>query len=524
MKGELSMNARKCMLVSLIMILGINTANMRAKAHTTFIPRSVTYDLTLELAMNNYWWYHDLREEESDRCFPFSFIISPFYMKSRNGCDLAPYFLPNDKTEISVQENGLGDVNSLWLQLLGPVTNSFDQKISISPERKAFGGYFNLNFDLSRWFDCAWFRIAFAAMRVSHNLNVRESQPLYSTSSGSGQRTALDVLNGSINNLSPLQVIDPASRTIDLLAGKWSRCALQRSGVDDIQLKLGRDWLWDCRRLSVYILGGIPTGQRPTAQYLFEPVVGSRHGAVGFGLDGEHIIWDDGNFNFVFMADFRYRYLFEGTECRSFDICPNGEFSRYLLLIDQATPSALLPGINTFTGSAKVTPRSTVDLWLAFHGQYCDWNLELGYNFWWRQREKVCFCQGLPNNIGVVAITAGGTSNGTTASTATIAQGPQGVLFNPLATDSALTGGTVTFVPLSSASSIDIDSATNPATVTNKLYAAISRNHTLCNREVLCGFAGSYEFASNSRASGDLVDHPHALEQIAFWFNLGINF
>lgn len=507
------------MLVALLLILGVSSSSVLAKARTTFIPRSVTYDLTLELAMNNYWWYHTAREVETDSCLPWSFVISPFYMKSRNGCDLAPYFLPNDKTELSVQQNGLGDVNSLWLQLLSPsaTTNAFDQKVSISPERKAFGGYFNLNFDFSRWCENVWLRISFAAMRVSHNLNAREYPVLYSVASN-GQRTVLDVLNGSINNLAPRSTpVDPASRSIELLAGRWARCAQHRSGVDDIQLKLGRDWFWDCRRLSLYVLGGIPTGQRPTAQYLFEPLVGSRHGAVGFGLDGEHIIWDDGNFNFAFLGDFRYRYHFEGTECRSFDICPNGQFSRYLELVDQAAQAVALPGINTFTGSAKVTPRSTVDLWLALHGQYCDWNLEVGYNFWWRQREKVCFCQGLPTNLAIASFDVDALTipNGT-ASTATISQGIDGTL-NPFTTDA-------TFVPLSSASSIDIDSASHPAATTNKLYTAVSRNHNFCDREVLCGFAVSYEFASSSQTFGDLVAHPHAFEQLAFWFNLGINF
>ena len=52
------------MLVAVLIILGVKTANMQAKARTTFIPRSVTYDLTYELAMNNYWWYHEAKEKK----------------------------------------------------------------------------------------------------------------------------------------------------------------------------------------------------------------------------------------------------------------------------------------------------------------------------------------------------------------------------------------------------------------------------------------------------------------------------
>ena len=253
-----------------------------------------------------------------------------------------------------------------------------------------------------------------------------------------------------------------------------------------------------------------PTGQRPNAQYMFEPFVGSRHGSVGFGIDGEHNIFEDENFKFVFLGDVRYRYLFKGTECRSFDICPNGALSRYLLVQSQAnyvagvtSLSAASNGINTFTGSAQVTPRSTVDLWLAFHGEYCDWNLELGYNFWWRQTEKVCFCQGLPNNVGIYPL---GNTDAPSASAATISEGISSAL-NPIVYDS-------NFTSLASASTIDRYSAACPSVSTNKLYAAISRNHTVCDREVLCGFAGSYE----------LANHHRALEQISFWFNLGLNF
>jgi hypothetical protein len=495
------MNTRTRVLVALVLIIGIKPAY--AKARTTFVPRSVTRDATFELALTNYHFFHVDRAQ--DRCGGLSFYFSPFYMKSRNGADLARYFLPDGKTQLNVQQNGTGDVFSQWLGLAAPdnfANTGFDATVSIAPQRKVYGGYFNLNYDFSQWCENTWLRITFAAMRVSHDLNLKEYASTLAVANADGIRSVTQALNNP-----------------NWYAGKWSACPRGRAGVDDVQLKLGHDCFKDCYRMTGYLVANIPTGQAPDARYLFEPLVGSRHGGFGGGINSEYQVWDDGSFGLVFMSDIKYIYLFRGTECRSFDICPNGELSRYLLVSENPGTSTLTPaqraalaqpGINTFTGAARVTPRGQLDAWFAMHAQYCNWDFEAGYNVWWRQSEKVCFCKPLSADLGIFDLNGSlGADTGlgiiTSDSTAQINQGV--TVPNLLIVDTV-------FTPLAVISSIDIDSAANPAVTTQKLYAAVAHSSTVCERELMAGFAGSYEFSNRAKA----------LEQLAFWMTFGVTF
>ena len=67
----------------------------------------------------------------------------------------------------------------------------------------------------------------------------------------------------------------------------------------------------------------------------------------------------------------------------------NDDWSRYL---EVAKPTALgtpLPGINYLTQSVNVTPRNSATIWTALHFQHYNFHLEIGYNFWYRQKESV---------------------------------------------------------------------------------------------------------------------------------------
>ena len=77
-------------------------------SRTIFIPRHQTTDAMNELALNNYEIYHHTPCPE-DRAF-FHFQPSYFHKRSTNECDLGRYFLPNHKNQITVAENGTGDI------------------------------------------------------------------------------------------------------------------------------------------------------------------------------------------------------------------------------------------------------------------------------------------------------------------------------------------------------------------------------------------------------------------------------
>ena len=88
------------------------------------------------------------------------------------------------------------------------------------------------------------------------------------------------------------------------------------------------------------------------------------------------------------MTDFNYRYVLKHKECRTFDLLPNGPFSRYFLVVDQSAPGLPFPAANITTSKVKYSPRSTIQWWLGLNYEYCDWDFEVGYNLFWRQKEQ----------------------------------------------------------------------------------------------------------------------------------------
>lgn len=449
---------------------------------TFFRPRQVSLDSTFQLALTNYDIYHHNNDCEDSWV---NFYAKPFYQRSHDSCDLARYFLPNNNRCIEVRENGTGDVNSLFFNLISPIGTSFDSTVCLRPRRTTFGAVFTFYRELDCLCDNLWIDMNFAAMQAQHELRVGVTN-----NDGAGTLTGFATICDGFNN--------PA-----FTAGRLSCCKLKRSGVDDIQFRIGYNWL-ECENyhVSPYLVVVAPTGKRPCSKYLFEPLVGSKHAALGFGINADYGVYECEDHTLTLMGDFKYLYAFKARERRSFDLSANGDWSRYLLVAPTTTPVATIPGINLFTVGAQVTPRSMVDLWTGLHYEWCNWNFEIGYNFWWRQAEKVCIKCPLASDFGILDLAGICSGTALSASTATISQS----IANSAASNT-------TFTTLST-SLLNQNSAAHPRSLTNKIYASAGYNADVWCYPVLLGLNGSYEFSHNR----------NALEQWAVWGTLGINF
>ena len=74
------------------------------------------------------------------------------------------------------------------------------------------------------------------------------------------------------------------------------------------------------------------------------------------------------------------------------------------------------------TVPAKVTPGSQIEYWLAVHYAYCQWNVELGYNLWWRAKDSITLLGSLPSNTGIYDLAGAVIHNPISASKANISQ------------------------------------------------------------------------------------------------------
>jgi hypothetical protein len=473
------MKLNKHFLISCLFII-LSASFITARDHTFFSPRDITTDSTYELALTYYDIYHNNSCPEPW----FNFYVTPLYQKSVKAERLARYFLPNNKETITIAENGSGDVNSLWLNIIAANGSNFSSLFSIRPNRIVYGADFNFRFTFDRICKNLWASVVFAAIKAKHNLHICE-RDITNPGIIPGFADATEALTNPIYT-----------------SGRFYRDSKSRAGVDDIQFKLGYDYFYCAdNHLGIYAVATAPTGKKHVSKYIFQPIVGTKHASAGVGINGDYLFYQNCNATATFMFDLKFLHYFKAKEDRSFDLI-NGDWSRYLLVVQAATPLLTVPLINLLTNSAQVRRGNTVQLWTALHWQQCNYNFEVGYNLWWRAQEQVKACC-VPSNFGIFDI-SGVCGNLLTASTAQISQG-----FLP--PNNAVSDSVFTPITLSQ---INCKSAAAPHALSNKIYGAIGYDSQWCNQPLLIGFGGSYEFAHTCGA----------LNQWAVWGKFGLNF
>lgn len=448
-------------LVSGLAQASLSDTDLNCTSHV-YVPRSASTDLVWIDSLNLYNRFKNPKK--------YYFNSTTIYQQSRKSSDLGASFLLGDSNALTAQEGGgANTVNSLELELANPAT-PFNSTLSIRPERKQFTYIGNVFYDFGDYWCGAWGDFTWGITNAHHRLNCEEV--------------------GNLSTICPgIETISDALSQDDLTHAKFycDRCkdGKRRTGFEDVQLRLGLDYTW-CgdNHFSPYLIGTIPAGRRATDEYIFEPLVGSKNGSFGVGFIADYNIdWCgcDDDTNLVLLTDINYRFVFKHDECRTFDLLPNGAFSRYILVVDQANPGLPFQAANITTSRVSISPRSTLQWWLGLNYEYCNWDFEVGYNLFWRQKERF---KGdsipLPTTVGIYNLNGCGVSS-VTASNATMTNS---------GTPDALFVGIPT-------SAINIDSGLAGRVLSNKVYGALSWTGCTCDCfEWMAGFGASYEFVS----------------------------
>jgi len=214
----------------------------------------------------------------------------------------------------------------------------------------------------------------------------------------------------TVNGTSPAVVCDPLCYA-KICCGSRSKVALA-----DLQLIFGWNFL-HCEdyHLGVGILARAPTGNRPTAEYLFEPISGNGgHWELGAQITGHASLWkcEDEHKYLGLYIDANITHLFSAKQKRTFDLKCN-PLSRYMLAEKLGTPISGLAGgavsatavvptaqfQNEFSPVANLTTQDVrvsigiqADIAAQFTYVTGAWNFDVGYNFWGRSCEKIS-CQ-----------------------------------------------------------------------------------------------------------------------------------
>lgn len=217
------------------------------------------------------------------------------------------------------------------------------------------------------------------------------------------------------------------SKALDFLSGKetpdlgpdvymqplaYSKCVNSsdgQTGIADIRFTLGWNFICaDDYHSGIHLHLSAPTGNKPSSNFLFSPVIGSGgHWKLGGGADFHLNLWR----NVTETADFNFyvygyaQHLFGTTQCRCFDLC-GIQNSRYMLAqklgSSRQNPPLAGPsnaGVefqNEFAPVANLT-RSYVNVSVALEGDLVvafvynnnNININVGYNYWGRTCDRI---------------------------------------------------------------------------------------------------------------------------------------
>lgn len=190
--------------------------------------------------------------------------------------------------------------------------------------------------------------------------------------------------------------------------GKFDFCSRSRTNLADLDLILGYNFVEnDFGHFGLYIQAVAPTGTRPKAKFVFEPIVGNgKHWELGVGISAHAIIYNDGyadGINVGFYLEGAITNVFKNEQRRSFDFTKNGLLSRYLLLkefdINNNYLGRMINAINFTTRNAEVHVGYKIDISAKLDFKTYGWFGDLGYNFYAKNGEKICIKTDCPCDI-----------------------------------------------------------------------------------------------------------------------------
>jgi len=317
-----------------------------------------------------------------------------FFETAPQSTKVGPYFFGGAKEYLKVDENGTGDINSDWLHLDPAVGATYTSLIRVYPKRSVAGVCFRAQYILDALLNGLWVGFVAPLVHAIHELQPVEQQ-LPST-----------VLATTSQFSSALSCFD----WINWRAGKWSGQSQSITGFDDVVCQIGFDIYGprdSIQQIALELV--VPVGDRPTAQYLFEPLIGSQG---SFALGGSvktitQLFEFDKKMRFSLVSYLCYRYLFQSHQLRLFDL-KGQPFSRYLVYMDTAlspdianVQTKAANGQNFFVRDALVIPGAMGQSITALQCQIAQHQCTLGYLYWWRTAEQVSFAGSSTRSFAV---------------------------------------------------------------------------------------------------------------------------
>ncbi len=516
--------AKRFLVASLVTLTGLaNAATTTNKTHLQPRPAGVN------LAMEKTIWHTQINKKitKEDDKFGASLQAVGFYEQSTNGAGLGKYFGFGNRNELTVglaSTSVAGRVDRRHLihrgfnsgenvlPVLGQINGSLAGNLKLKFEHRQGGVRFDYFQDLDGVLKGLYFHlnapIVWSQTRSEIGLSSSTTQSIYNT--GYPSKSVSDYFSGNIT-----QTTSPCTQTslnYARIDGNKSKTSLA-----DIDFKLGWNF-WETLKHHAGINVGVtfPTSPDAKGVHLFEPLGGGngQHWGLGAGLDLKVQPWTDEEQNIELQLVVNYRYLFEGKDTRTLGFQSSTgtlyDWGQYFL-VGQTGVAGVQPLANISTGKVNVKAGSQVDLLAGFSYNNGGFTLDLGYELYAREAEKVTRKFDLP---------ATGASDVYLLSANDYIPDIAGTTNTFLATDSPTTQPTIgstqahgTGIEVLNAN-LATSVAESPCQVTNKIYGALGYSWNDWETPLMLGLGGEFEFASSQKA----------LQQWGVFGKIGISF
>ena len=431
-----------------------------------------------------------------------SFNLTLTYQSSFNEGKQASWFMFNGSSCMTVGipgDSAKEDVNGSQLGLsLGNMdavlTPGKIGEICVKPKVNNYIFNLDYNFNLDAVVCGLWGRVALPIVRAETDLRV----------CATGNGIATDKFSKGLFSLECKETDVPYTRIDDAFEGdkgfgeipplnysKFAQRKLIKTGLAGIHLNLGYDI---CRDWRTYVGLGlnvvVPTGNRPTGEYLFEPVVGANHCWQLGGLLECYKNWycNDTKTGVYFYGT--VNHLFKARQTRTFALKKNGAGSQFLLLKKFNPTVTGLDGAdrvaNILSGEAKIGAAVMVDASVMLQIAYRKLFFNLGYNLWFRTKEKtndsICFSGfqdnrfGIKGNLNLSQIGDSCPYPNDPPCNALLSTASKSTIGVPADEDPSESNGDPIPKLLSCKNDIDVSAPLHPSAISNKIFATLGVN------------------------------------------------
>lgn len=351
--------------------------------------------------------------KSDDKSLGATLMVTPFYTQSTKAEKIATLFGQGVTGKIAIKDPSKTNLDG---ELEGgeidqapdadyttPLRLPMFGTVSFNPVRTAYGARISWYQSLDSMFKGLSFFACAPVEEVSTNMGMTFSGTAsnVSTDSGTAGKTLGNYFGGTLtkSQSTSLHVQQEALKKAKLSSTKQSKL-----GIGDVHL--GLQWLaYQAKKidLSLGLNLVVPTGNTPTNEWAFEPMVGnSNHVALGASVGGVFHATARKNCTVDFTATLDWRYLFDGTEKRVvgvYDSTAGALFDNghYHLMMQHQT-IGVFPGANVLSKECTVTPGHQLDAVAGIAGSFKGVKFNLAYNLFAREQNKVALKEKWSND------------------------------------------------------------------------------------------------------------------------------